>query len=267
MPQELIINPVAYAYRDEKQSPSEMKRVRRFMETGANIDSLIPDDIGASEYQEDLRAACVAIARSQLISEAVMPVLGRLLVVASEHPELYSDQHESWSAFMESISQTYGLGRSTLYEARRMYERWAGVLGVGEFEQIGRVSLNLLSKAVPRGDEGKATAKKLIEKAKQVTSAALRKFCVDKGYLEAGEDSGGYFSVPCNKRQLKLFNQWFKDARVQSRVGSGAAAEILEAMIGECQSSAWLVEEPLPEPAITVDAAAAEPEESFEGVV
>ena len=233
MPQEMIVNSVAVEMKKKKASPADQKLLQDLVRS-TSVTEAIPDDIKAEDFHDATRVVCMGIARSQLITDGLMPFLGRLLSVAKERPELWNKKYEKHEDYLSSLTQTYGVGRTTLFDARKLYSRWGKVLEPSRFEAIGRVSLMVITRAVPRGDEGKATARKLLDIGESKTVRELVDYCVDKGYLEKGEAAGGSFSFPCNQKQAKIFHKFFGDDRVHAYCESSHAADILEHMVEEC---------------------------------
>jgi hypothetical protein len=186
------------------------------------------------DFEVALSAVSKVLVRAQLQSETMFPALGQLLLVAQGNPDLWNKKFESFEAFRLSLAERFGVGRQTSYDAMNYARRWSAVLPPADFASVGRVKLHLISKAVRKGKEAQATARKVIEFAKDHTATELEEYLSDKGLTEKGESSGAIFRIPANKRQTKDFTRWFKDPRVAAKVGSDKWADILEAMIQEC---------------------------------
>lgn len=238
--QEIIVQSVGFEARRKRPSPEDGKLVDALIKKDATIESVIPDDISDEEFHRTLRAVSNTIVRAQMVSEGLMPVLGRLIAVARARPELWQTKHDTWEAFVGWIQATYGVCRATVFEVQRLATRWSGTVTTEQFEAVGRVKMGILSKVVGKGDEGKAATVKLIELASKSTAAEFIEALAKKGLIEASESTGSTgVKFPCNKRQFRDFNKWFNDARVQAFVGSGSWAEILDAMIAEVTTE-WI---------------------------
>jgi hypothetical protein len=240
MPQELIVNTAAVAFSKKKYTDKEVALMKEIEKNPTGIEVVIPDTISADEFDVALSAVCKVIVRAQLQTESLMPVLGRLLFIASKNPELYSKKFESFGDFRESIQERFGVGRSTCFEAQAFCERWSAIIPADQFKEIGRVKMNLISKAVAKGKEGLKKSVALIEAAKEMTIKELGAFCEKEGYFDAGSTTGSYIKFECNKAQQKRSGKFYDDPRVHAVCGTDDQATIHDMMIQEC-SNEWFM--------------------------
>lgn len=241
MPQELITQAeIASTVAQKPPTDAEKRILKKLSEDQVTVEVCIPEDIGKTDFNVTLSAVCKTLVKAHLQEEILMPALGRLLQVATEHPELYqTEEIPTFEDFVAEIGKTYGVGRSTCYDARKLASRWGHVIDVEQFRKIGRVKMQIVSKAVGKGDEGKAYVKKLLEVAATGTAENLKDFATTKGYLSSGESEGTFFKIGCNKAQARRFRRWFDNPAVKAFAGSEGEAEILDHMIEEC-SNEWL---------------------------
>ena len=238
MSEELIPSNIAADIRRKKVTDEEKTLLARVSRANT-LEEVFPDDIKPSDFALGVRAVCTGLGRAEAAKNTLMPALGRLMYLAQQFPELWNTKYETYESYVDSLYVTFGASRSTCYEARKNYERWGKVLTVAQFEAVGRTGVKLLNKAVPRGDEAKATPRKLVDMLVKDTVAKVKEYCQDKGLITADEATGGFFRFPCNKKQLKIFKKFFGDGRIHAYVESGHVAEILEAMIAECEQT-WI---------------------------
>jgi len=234
MAKELIISPAANDMARKKNSDAEVALLKQ-LEKSVLVDVVLPPDMPKEDFNVALSAVCKTFVKSHVKEEAMFLVLGELLLIAGAHPELYQPKYETLDAFIESLEQSFGVGRSTCYDAKKAALRWGKVIEIDRFPKIGRVKLAIVSKAVPVGDEGKATARKLLEICETKPAKDVLDYCYEKGYLAPGEASGSKFSFTLNKKQHKIFTKWFGDPRVHAVCESSQTADILEHMIQECE--------------------------------
>lgn len=236
MSQETINNAVAFQTRP---TPSQQKLAQALSGKNVTIEEAVPADISKKDFDSTLDAVCSTMARAQIVEDGMFIALGRLMVVAQENPELWKEKFETQDKMIFWIEQKYGVCRATVFEARRLASRWSGVITAEMFEAVGRVKLGLIGKVIDIGKEGSAQANKFLTMATEKTTAEMRSYFEEKGMIGASEATGTYFTFPCNKRQAKDFKKFFNDPRIQSHVGSGNLAEILDALISECEGE-WL---------------------------
>lgn len=224
-------NSVALA--KKKLTDEEQQFIAAMTKPGAQVDVVVPQEIDAKQWKSNTSLVCRVLIRAEMQAQTMMPVLGRLLVIARSTPEI-TEGYESFENFLKTeVYEKYGVGRSTCFEAMQMC-RWTG-LTMGQFEAIGRRNFRLLNQAVPKGDEGERWAKGLLAKASELSESELQDYCEDKGYFEKGETVGSFLKIGVSKAALKRINKWFNDPEVIAAAGSENPADILEAMVAECE--------------------------------
>jgi len=218
----------------KKFTDEEQQLIAAMSKPGAQVEVVFPAEIDAKQWKSSTSLACRVLVRAQLQEQAMMPVLGRLLVIAKTTPAI-TEGHESFESFMAAeVYGKYGVGRSTCFEAMQMC-RWPG-LTIAQFEAIGRRNFKLLNQAVPKGDENEKWAKNLLAKAAEMTEPELEEYCEEKNYLEKGEAQGAHVKFGCSKAALKRITKWFKDPEIVAAAGTENPADIFEAMMAECES-------------------------------
>lgn len=236
MSEEVIVYPTAVITSRKKLTDPERDFISK-AQRAESFASLVPDEIEAGDFRVGTSAACKAIAQNQVQYRMLFPLLGRLMLVARTRPELWQSEHETYEDYCIAIAEKYGVSRSTIYEARQAVDRWGKTLSIEDFKKVGRSNLKKISKAVVKGEEGKGTARKLLEIAGSSTGKELDEYIESKLHISPTENIGAYVRIPCNKKQESIINKWFADAQVQAEVGSEKPAEILTAMIEYC--SEW----------------------------
>lgn len=220
----------------EKLSSAETKLLNELTRPDVRVEVTIPEDINPKDWMVAARATCRAFVRAQRQTDMLLPILGRLLLICKDNPQIYQENgYDSFEHFVNAeVREKFGVGRSTCYEAMAAVRfGTAAKLEMADYPAIGRVNFRLLTKAIPEGDEKKAFAKKLVEKAKTATVQELREHVESQGYVEKGETVGGWLRIPCNKKQLKVFEKFFADEDYQSYCGTGDRASMLEKAIAE----------------------------------
>jgi len=213
---------------------SERKTLSKLTKPDVTVEILIPSDISADDYWETLGTYCHALGKSMAQTEFIMPVLGKLLLVAKDHPEIYKDKGlKTYEDFLGSIKEKFGVERSTCFEARKLAERW-GDGELKDFAAIGRVKFQLINKLVPKGDEGKPNVKKLLEAAKGMSVEEFKDHLSKKGLMTRSESTGASINIQTSKRVYKDWQKFITTPEVVAKVGSEQPDKILDAMMQEC---------------------------------
>jgi hypothetical protein len=236
--QELIISHVAVTLLNEEYTGKEKSLIKELTKAGAAVDVVIPDTIEAADFEIALGAVCKVISRAEMQKEGLIPVLGRLLFVASEHLEALG--YETFDSLVASISMRFGVGRSTCFEAKGYWKRWSEVLAPEDYRAVGRVKLKMLSQAVDAGKEGQKRASAAVEFAKAHTANELEEYLDKEFHVTPGSATGAVLKIASSKAANKRIIKWFEDERVHAYCGTDDLADILEAMIGECQGE-WQI--------------------------
>lgn len=239
--QEDIILTTAVTVMKKKYTDQEEALIKQITSPKAKIEVLVPEDMSAEAFDVAISAVSKVLVRATMQKEAMFPILGRLLYVAEKNPELWNKKHEKFKEFRLSLADRFGLSRSTSYDALEYARRWYGVLPPGDFTSVGRVKTMMISKYIGKGDEDKATARKLFEFSKDHTAEELDAKLDELLHTGKGASAGAFLKIPCNKKQLKAFLAFFGDPRIHAVCESGKSSDILEHMIEEC-SGEWFAQ-------------------------
>ena len=228
--------PSALAVIKKKPTEEEQKWLQAISKPGAKIESRIPKDIKQEDWNFAMSITCRALRRAELQEQALLPVLGRLLLVTQDNPELIA-KHKTFKEFLQAeVAGEFGVGVSTCYEAMTIAARFPDLTNE-QYESISRRNFKLLAKAIPKGDEKKPAAKALIEKAAELSDKEFVDHCVKKNYIAGGGSPiGTVISIATNKQVEAHWNKFIEDPRTHAVVGSDNAGKILDAMIAECSS-------------------------------
>jgi hypothetical protein len=227
MPNKLV------ALAKRKTSEDDQKLFLEMAKPGGKIEVVIPNEIDPKEWKRSINVTCQVLARAQSQEQVTLVVLGRLLMVAKNSPEIMG-QHASFEEFLNAdVIEAYGVSRSTCFEAMGLC-RWPG-LETRQFESVGRRNFRLLNQAIPKGEETKSYAKTALQKASELPEEEFREFCEEKGYFSKGETVGMTLRIPMNKKQYKAATKFFADPEIVAAAGSEKMSDILDAMMSEVE--------------------------------
>lgn len=225
---------------NKKPTEQEMKFLDRITRPGVQLEVSIPkpEEYTAKEWHASISTVCLAYRQAEARQQALLPAIGRLLQMAEEMPEVWGG-HRSFAEFMSrGITQNYGISRSTAYEAYNAAQRFPWMT-VKTYTQIGRLSMRLVMRAIPKGQEGQKWAGKLLEKAAEVPTTELREFAEEKGYLSPGESTGAFIRIPCTSKVAKMWARFLATPEIHAYCASSDPSRILECMLAEVAGE-WL---------------------------
>ena len=220
------------------QSPemtaAESRLVSELIKPDCQIQVVIPAEIEPKEWAKAFHAVVKALDTIYRKDKFMKPALGRLLLVARANPATYKELgHQTFDAFLEKeIKSRYEWGRSTWFATMSMVDRWPN-LTVAEYAEVGPKKFEVLAKAIPKGDEKKSEAVRLLETSKTVTVSELKDLCVERGLSISGDHDGAVLSITCSKAQLQVFNDFFACPEVQAVCQTADKGKILELAIAE----------------------------------
>ena len=238
----------------KKFSADETKLLDELTKPGAKIEVTIPGEIDAKEWGKTANVVCRGLLRAQMQGQKLFPVLGRLLVIAEEHQEIWKD-HKSFKQFIHAeIQDKFGISPASCYESMQMAKRLPH-LELAQIESVPRRNMRVFLQVVPAGDEKTSNAKALLAKAAELSEADFREHCEKKNLIEQGQTAGEFIKFGTNKARGKKIKAWFTDPRVQAKAQSERWDVILELMIMECAGE-WLAAPLIEEAAKEAEASA-----------
>jgi hypothetical protein len=240
MPQDVILSQVALQTANERITEAEAAILKQLSQA-ESVDVVVPETMSREDFRATLSAVCKSWVRAALRQQMLLPALGKLMVLAKAHPELWQDREDQpYEDFVAMIGDKFGVGRETCFAAKRLVTRWAEHLALTDWRQIGRNNLELINKTVPRGDERKPEAQALIAMAKHSTTAALAEHIEGKGLLEEGESRGGVIRITCSQTVYRMWLRFVQDDLVRAYCESDKPDLILRRCMEECQNE-WII--------------------------
>lgn len=198
---------------------------------------VIPDTIDPAMLHMNLLTACRAVGAMRRATGKLYPIIGRLLILARDHPEVWQERgHKSYDAYLKTeIVPTMGISRPQLLAMRRTYERWPS-LPLSTYEKLGSERLKILAAVGQQSDPSSAD---LIDRALNSSAIKLREWAERERHVAEGSLEGGMISFPTTKELETRWHEFWTDMRVQSVAGETQGA-IFEALIDEAFTE-WIV--------------------------
>lgn len=208
------------------------------LDSDSSISVVIPEEIDSNKLWDTIETCCRVAGAVSKASDRIKPIIGRLLVILKDHPEVYQERgYATYEDFMcRGMSELFGISRTEAYACRKVAENFPS-LTVDEFQRIGVRKLYVLAAATKEGD---SHADKLVEKAldPDVNRAELLGYVAELKHMDAGEFELTRVAITTTKETAAMWKDFMGSREVQAFVGNGTdpATEgaIFRKMIEEC---------------------------------
>jgi hypothetical protein len=239
MPTETSLVPVAQSNAevlfDEKFSQAELEVLRGLLDPTGRVDLVIPKDMNPQDLWVSFEVCCKAISRIKRASSAVKPLIGRMLVVLQDYPEVITAHgYANYEDFMvRGMDELFGISRAEAYACRQMAEHLPS-LTVEDFREIGVAKLYLVAQAT---DEKQKDCAEFLEFARNHTVSELKQKVATKKHLAKGELDAALIMIPANRDIEKAWKSFWTDKRIQAFCETENPGRIFACMIAECANS------------------------------
>lgn len=220
---------------NEKFTPIEVEILKGLLDPSGRIDLVIPKNIEPTHLWNSFEVCCKTVSRLKNASSAVKPLIGRMLVVLQDYPEIIKAQgYDNYEHFMAKGMETlFGISRSEAYACRQMAERLPS-LTVEEFREIGVAKLYLVAQAT---DEAQKDCNEFLEFAKTHTVAELKEKVAAKKGMAKGELDFAAIVIPANKDIANAWKTFASDPRIRAYAETENEGRIFALMMAECSGS------------------------------
>ena len=111
------------AFAKKKMTPDEAALLQELTKPGAKIEVAVSGDVSLKDWNKTTSVVCRGLLRAQLQEQALLPVLGRLLVIARDNTDIWSG-YASFKQFLtDHVRKEFGIGTSSAYYAMQMADR------------------------------------------------------------------------------------------------------------------------------------------------
>lgn len=220
---------------------AEKKESQKFMRAVANatesVTVFVPDNLSAEKIHASVIFCCDGMGNIEKASVRTKVVLGRLLVLVKNNPDVYKlAGHKSYDSYIKKeVEGKYNLSHGNVWNAKRIIEKWPS-LPMTEYAEVGSEKLIFLAKFC---SQDSPNYQKFLDKAKNMTLEKLKKWATDKGLINKGEATGAVIEIGTSAEIKTEWEEFIGNADVQAYVGSASAGEILSALMHECKVE-WL---------------------------
>lgn len=202
-------------------SQSENEILKAVLDEDARIDVVVPRQIHPDTLWSYLETFGKAASKLQHANNKIRPIMGRILVVLKDYPEVWSSRgYTSYDNFLSvGMKELFGISRTECFEWRKVAENLPS-LTIEDLTRIGTVKCQVLARQAKEGDK---YYKKILEAAKdpEKTANDLRSYAATvKGY---GEDEVllAHITLCVTRETAKRWKEFIKDPMIQAYVSDG----------------------------------------------
>lgn len=212
----------------------DRKLMEALLDTDVKIKVAIPDDATSEDIYRNLTVACRMIGAVESARARLWPVLGRLLRICKERPEVYQSRgHKNFDAFLGEVDSKLNVPRSECYKMMGIVRDWPN-LTMEQYSKVGPGKFSILRSMQASQDH--SDWKKLISTAETKSVSEFREWAEEKGFVSSGQTIPCRVTIATSVEIAREWKEWVERADVQEYFGSANAGEILRGMLSECST-------------------------------
>ncbi len=212
-------------------SASDKAIVDQFLDSREQLTDLVPDAIDPATLWTGLSACCRSLALNRRTASLLKIVIGRMLVVLRDRPEVY--QNLGYRTFDDFITrgmpELFGIPRSEAYAARTLVEKWPS-LSAEQIKLVSYSKLALISKVV---DEKSSNANMYLKAAQEHTLDQLKDILANNGVLPREDSDFATITILTTKGIKKMWTDAVSDPQIRAYCQTDDPGVILECLLSE----------------------------------
>lgn len=203
----------------------------------SKLTALIPANASREDLLRNLKLLCQAHEGADKMLRKINPVLGRILSVIQESPEVYqSCGYDTFKEFMSGyVIGQLGCARSSAYQSLRLVKIHPS-LPIEKWVDIGVNRLNTMAKFTKEGDP--SYEKYLAVAAQAQTDEDFVQWAHDKELINKGDVTRVNVIIAVSRNTAQQWRDFKANSEIQATAGSEDGGEIFTMMMAECSS--WL---------------------------
>ena len=215
-----------------------------------NVEEIIPDSTDPDTLWSYLSVSCKALMRVRDLTAQLRPLIGRILLLVKQYPDLYQGREGmnpetgekkvmlNFEDFiLYGLPAAIGMSRAGAYLAQKIALRFPE-LPLSKYSQIGATKMQSLTQ-LPFGENGKPPKDidRWIETAAdpRVTFQAFREMVANRTLQDPGDLEMSSVVVNMTKAQRELWRRYKTDRTMQQYAESTAEGRILEVLMIEAE--------------------------------
>jgi hypothetical protein len=222
---------------DEKFDSAEIEVLRGLLDPTGRVDLIIPETINPQDLWRTFEVCCKTIAQLKRAGSVVKPMVGRMLVLLRDYPEIIQSKgYSNYEDFMNrGMDELFGISRAEAYACRLVAEKLPS-LTVEQFREIGIAKLQLISQAT---GEKEKDCNDFLEFAKNHTVAQLKVKVAEKKHLPEGELDAELIVIQANRDIARAWKEFKSDPRIQAYCETTTEAKIFALALAAAGSD-WI---------------------------
>jgi hypothetical protein len=210
----------------------EAKLIKAVLDPNAEVSLVIPPEVTPAQIHDHLLVCCKALGRLDRAKSKLLWVIGRLLILCQENPEVYLERGiaKDFKHFLRDyVEKELGVSRSASYLAMQTIRQWPR-LSIEEYAAVGVGKFAILNTF---SSQNGISSSKLLSQARKLSTRQLREWAVQTGRMERGETTPAVITIGCSQKTKRLWEHFIRNAKTIQAAESDNAAAILEACIAE----------------------------------
>jgi len=228
------------AFAKKKFTPEEANLLQELTKPGAKIEVTVAGNVNLKDWAKTTSVVCRGLLRAQLQEQALLPVLGRLLVIARDNPDIWAGYASFKKFLQEHVRKEFGIGTSSAYYAMQMADRLPH-LKIAQVEAIPRRNMEIVLQTIAKGDEKKPYATKILEKAATASEKELRAYCEERTSIPPSATVGAILRIGCSLEKKGIIEAFLANQDYQSYCGTSNQADMLIRAIEEATTE-WVTQ-------------------------
>lgn len=219
----------------QELTKSEHLAIKSMIEDGLRLDVAIPADITFEQWTAKMSMCCRAVGKLDDMLRRLKPLIGRLINLASERPEIYKAAGcRIFSDFVnEYVPANFPISKTDAW-AYRALVRDHPTLTMERFAAINPSRLKVLSGGGVVGPN--SDSEEWYAKAQKMTVVELREEVARKGLSTVDEQTPATVTIYTTVDVARLWNDWRNSSKVRAVFGP-SDSEILKNTIAEAWTS------------------------------
>jgi hypothetical protein len=222
---------------EKRLSTKEQTILHTLLDPANKIEVTINDELDGSTLVNYLGICCKAVNYMRRTTDRIRPIIGRLLILISDHPSIYKDRgYPSFEQFLKGyVRDTYDLSRTDVFEAMKVCKAFPHMT-LAQAEKIGSTKLSLVARVT---NETAIGHQRWLKRAVELTADQLRIELEQKKLIDKGESQGAVIVINCNRAQASVWKEFVNTPEVLAW-GGPTPADVLISLMQECHNE-WLV--------------------------
>lgn len=210
-------------------------RVKRLLSSNEGISDLIPSDTPPDVIWTDLQICCQIMGRSKKLIAQVKPLIGRMLVVMQNYPELYEQRgYKTFDRWMsDGMDKFFGINRAEAYQLKSIALTLPNI-DPARCAELGTTKMGMIATVVAENSSNPEQIERMLTQAKTTTIANMRQGYAEQGLVNEGQLDFTILNYCITKEVKSMIDEFITRPEVHAYCGANSATAIFRRMVEEC---------------------------------